>query len=125
MNKRLLSLLFLVLLTASSCSVYSVDSKDLTNEFYPPKNSTADIVFLENIDKPHTVIAQITVTTERRQRMQDVIHRMKREAAILGGDAITDIRSDATGEWKKLPAQTVIGNGYIRANFTANVVVFK
>lgn len=124
MVKRLLSLLFLVLLTAG-CSVYSVDSKDLTTEFYPPKNNISDVVFIENIDKPHTVIAEITVTTERRQRMQDVIHRMKREAAILGGDAITNIHSDATGEWKKLPAQTVIGNGYIRANFTADVIVFK
>ncbi len=50
---------------------------------------------------------------------------MKREAAILGADAITNIQSDATGAWKKLPAQEVVGNGYVRANFTATAIVFK
>lgn len=47
---------------------------------------------------------------------------MKREAAILGGDAITDIQSDATGTWKRLPIQKTIGNAYVRSNYTAEVV---
>ena len=115
---------FLTFLTAG-CSLYSVDSQNVSDEFYPSKSSANDVVYLESVDRPHDIIATVVVNTERRQGMDDVIAKMKREAAILGGDAITDIKTNASGTWKKLPAQKLIGNAYVRANFSAEVVVFK
>ena len=124
MIKRTLLFISLVILT-SACSIYTINSQDTTGEFYPPKNSPNDVAVLDTIDSPHIVIATITVTTERNQRLSDVIEKMKREAAVLGGDAITNIRTDATGTWKRLPAQKLVGNGYVLASFTASVIVFK
>ncbi|MBF0521724.1 MAG: hypothetical protein HQL24_01565 [Candidatus Omnitrophica bacterium] len=124
MTKKLLTLISLVFL-ASACSLYHVDSADVTTNYYPSKKSASDVVYLETVTEPHEIIGYVTVNTERRHTIEDVLDKIKREAAILGGDAITDIRTDATGEWKKLPAQKLIGNAYIRANFTAAVVVFK
>ena len=124
MIKRALLLISLISVT-SACSIYHVNSQDTTTEYYPPKNSANDVVYLETVDRPHEVIATITVNTERIQTMDGVLEKMKREAAILGADAITDIKTDATGTWKKLPAQKVIGNAYVRENFTAAAVIFK
>jgi len=124
--KQLLFQAVLVLFLASSCSVYHVTSTDTTEHYYPAKPSENDVVYLETIDKAHEIIGIITINGERKQRSMDyVIQKMKREAAILGGDAITDIKTDATGIWKKLPAQEALGNAYVRANFTTSVAVFK
>ena len=119
--------IFLITITFifSSCSLYHVDSKDITTNYYPSKNSINDVAYLESIDKPHEIIGLVTVNAERRQTLEEVMVKIKREAAILGGDIITDIKTDATGYWKRLPAQKFIGNGYIRASFTAVVAVFK
>ena len=114
----------LVGLTAG-CSIYKLDSEDITTDYYPSKKSPEEVVYLQSIDRAHEIIGYVTVTTERRQKIDDVIKKIKREAAVLGGDAITDIKSDSTGRWKKLPLQKMIGNAYVRANFTAAVVVFK
>ena len=124
MQKKFIIFISIAIL-ASGCSFYTVDSQNASEEFYPSKKSANDVVYLENVDKPHDVIGYVTVTTERNQHMNEVIEKMRHEAAILGADAITDIKTDATGVWKKLPAQKVIGNAYIRANFTATAVVFK
>jgi len=119
--------LFLFILTffTSACSVYHVTSDDTTGDVYPQKHSPQEILYLETVDRPFEIIGYVHVTTERRQQMSDVIERMKYEAAIIGGDAIVDITSDATGTWKKLPAQNFIKNGYVRANFSATVIIFK
>ena len=121
MVKKIVSLIALVLLT-SSCSIYHITSTSTTNDYYPAQE-TSDVVYLDRVDDTYTVIGTVTVNAERRQRLDDVIEKMKREAAILGGEAITDIQSDATGPWKRLPIQQTIGNAYVRANFTASVVV--
>ena len=117
-------LLGIVFLT-SSCSAYYVNSTEVSPEFYPSKKSAQEIVYIEKVDRPFEIVGYITVNAERSKRLQEVIENIKREAAILGADAITDIKSDASGNWKKLPAQHLIGNGYVRANFTATAVVFK
>ncbi len=109
----------------SGCTIYQIDSKDSTEEFYPPKRSIADVQYLEQIDQPYQEIGVVTVTTERRQTLEDVLPKLKQEAAILGGDAITDIQSDATGAWKKLKPKKLLGNAYIRTSYTAKVLVFK
>lgn len=111
--------------TLSACTLYHIDSKDITTNYYPSKQSINDVAYLESIDKPHEIIGLITVNAERRQTMEEVMVKIKREAAILGGDIITNIKTDATGYWKSLPAQNFIGNGYIRANFTAVVAIYK
>ncbi len=124
MTKKVLALITFVLLT-SSCSIYHINSVDSTEAFYPQK-SPDEVVYLNTVDQAHEVIGNVTINGERQQRsINDIIVKMKREAAILGGDAITDIQSDATGVWKKLPVQQTIGNAYVRANFTAKVIILK
>jgi len=120
-------ILFIILVTfvTSSCSVYSIDSQDVGKKYYPPKKTSDQIVYLKVVDQPYETIGQVVVNTERRQQMSDVLEKMKREAAILGADALTNIQTDATGVWKNLPAQEFIKNGYVRANFSATVIVFK
>ncbi len=122
--KKLTLLVFLTFIT-SACSIYHIDSQGVGTKYYPPKKSPTEIVYLERIDRPHETIGQVVVNTERRQQMNDVLEKMKREAAILGADALTNLQTDATGSWKNLPAQELIGNAYVRANFSATVVVFK
>ncbi len=109
----------------SACSFYKVDSRNTTEEYYPPKHSSADVVYLEKVSRPHALIGTVTVNAERNKPVTDVIEKMKQEAAIIGGDAITNIQTDGSGLWKKLPAQKLVGNAYVRANFTADVVVFE
>jgi len=122
---KLLTLTILIALLQSGCSVYKITSQDLTKEYYPPKNSISEVAFLEKVDRPHDVIGIVTVNTERRQSFDEILKKIKREAAILGADAVTNIQSDATGKWKQLPAQKFIGNGYIRANYSANIVAYR
>ncbi len=124
MSKNVIFLIMFVFL-ASGCSIMSVDSKEMTENFYPSKPSKDVVVYLEEVNQPHKIIATVTVNTERNQRVSDVIEKMKYEAAILGGDAITDLRTDAGGIWKKLPVQKLVSNGYVRARFTASVVIFQ
>lgn len=124
MIKKILILIFLVYLT-SGCSVYHINSEDISSNYYPSKKTAKEIIYVENIDKPHEIIGFVTVNTERRQSISAVIEKMKRESAILGGDIITDIKTNATGTWKKLPAQQVIGNAYVRADFTATIAILK
>ncbi len=118
-------ILFFSILLISACSLYKVDSRNTTEEYYPPKHSSADVVYLEEVNRPHTAIGTVTVNAERNKPLTDVIEKMKSEAAIIGGDAITNIQTDGSGLWKKLPAQKLVGNAYVRANFTADVVMFQ
>ncbi|MCA9400460.1 MAG: hypothetical protein KC713_02450 [Candidatus Omnitrophica bacterium] len=124
MKKHILPLIAVVFLFAG-CSLYHVNSEDISADYYPSKNSPEEILYIENVKEPHEVIAYVNVNAERRQKISEVIDKMKREAAILGGDAITAVKTDATGTWKSLPAQEVIGNAYVRANFKASVIKFK
>ncbi len=115
----------LIWVMLSGCSVYYIHSKDISLDYHPSKKTAADVVYIEKPNRPYKVIGYVTINTERRHRISEIIDKMKREAAIMGGDAITDIKTDATGAWKRLPAQHIIGNAYIRANFTAKVIIFN
>ena len=124
MIKKILTLVTFVLLT-SSCSLYHINSIDSSDTYYPT-TSADEVVYMEEVDGDYSIIGTVTINAERKQRnIDDVIVKMKREAAILGGEAITDIQSDATGVWKRLPVQQTIGNAYVRANYTASVIVFE
>ncbi len=121
------SILFLitaaVLLTG--CSIYKIDSVDSTLDFYPPKNSINDVQYLEKVDTPFVQIGVVTVTAERRQSLDEIIPKLKQEAAILGGDVITDIQTDASGSWQAVKDIELLKNAYIRAQFSAKVLVLK
>jgi len=123
--KKTILLLIACIFSTSACSLYHISSEDITTNYYPSKQRANDVLLLEDVDRPHEVIGTVIVNAERRQYLSEVIWKMKREAAILGGDAITDIKTDATGAWKELPAQAIIGNGYVRTNFSATIIVFK
>ncbi|MBP9853849.1 MAG: hypothetical protein KBD53_03150 [Candidatus Omnitrophica bacterium] len=125
MRKTHLFLFLILTVVTSGCSLYKVSSEDTTLNFYPSKATTKDIEYIQEMTTPYEVIGYVTVNAERRQSMNEVVERMKREAAILGGDAVINIESDATGEWKKLPAQQFVGNAYVRANFKGAIVVLK
>jgi hypothetical protein len=118
-------LLFLSMVALTGCTVYQIDSRDTSQDYYPPKTSIEEVQYLEKIDRPYDQIGTVTVTTERRQNLSDALPKLKQEAAILGGDAITDIQSDATENWKKIKPQKLLGNAYIRTTYTAKVIVFK
>jgi hypothetical protein len=110
----------------TGCSLYRISSEEAGDNLYQSRNSANDVVYVEDLgDKAYEVIGTVIVNAERRQSMDEVIQKIKREAAVMGGDAVTDIHTDASGAWKKLPAQALIGNAYVRANFSAKVVVFK
>jgi len=122
---KLTLLLFSLVIAMSACSIYHVRSEDITTDYHPSKSSIKDVSLLENVTQPHEVIGYITVNAERSQNMNEIIERIKYEAAVLGADAVTNIKSDASGTWKKLPVQKFIGNGYVRANFSATAIVLK
>ena len=124
MKRTLLSLLLLTGFL-SGCSMYTIDSKDTTLDFYPPKKSIDEVQYLETVDRPYEEIGIVTVTAERRQTLEDVLPKLKQEAAILGGDAITDIKADDNGSWKSIKLQKIFGNGYIRTRYTSKVLVLK
>jgi hypothetical protein len=124
MKRILFSLLFLVI-SSSGCTIYQIDSKDTSQDYYVPKTSIDDVAYIEKVDKPYTEIAMVTVTTERRQTLADILPKLKQEAGMLGADAITDVQGDATDFWKALPQQKIIGNGYIRSTYTAKAIVWK
>lgn len=124
MNKKFLFFAFTMVLI-SACSLYNIDSEEVADNFYPSKESALGIEYADYVSRPYEVVGFVTVNSERNQKMDDIIAKMKREAAVLGGDAITNITSNATGSWKKVPPQKMLGNAYIRANYTATVIVYQ
>ena len=122
--KKFIFLIFFVFLT-SGCSIYHINSEEVSTNFYPSKESADNVEYVENVTNPYEAIGTVTVNTERNRPMEEVIEKMKREAAILGGDAITNITTDKSGFWKRVPPHKLLGNAYIRSNFTATVVVYK
>ncbi len=109
----------------AGCTVYQIDSKDTSQEYYAPKTSIDQVAYVEKVDKPYTEIATVTVTTERRRPIEEVLPKLKQEAGMLGADAITDVQGDATELWKKLKPQKLLGNAYIRTTYTARAIVWK
>lgn len=122
--QRLIFLIGLAVLIAV-CSLYRIDSKDTTLDYFSPKSSASAVRYLETVAAPHIIIAQVIVNAERSQQMSEIIEKMKQEAAILGGDAVTNIQANpGTGKWAKIKPK-LFENANIRANFIADVIVFK
>ena len=124
MMKRILLLVCIIAFTCA-CSIYHINSEEVTTNFHPPKESSSEVAHLENVSQAYEIVGFITVNSERNKTMEQIFAEMKREAAVLGGDAIIDIKSDATGSWKKIPPQKLLGNAYVRANFTGTIIAFE
>jgi len=121
--KKMICFVFCLAIVSTGCSIYRIDSEDLPNNTYPAKPSAAAVEYIPNIGKlPHEIIGYAIVQAERSQPFEEISLRLRHEAARLGGDAITNIETDSTGFWKKLPAQKIIGNAYVRAKFRATVI---
>ena len=116
--------LFLAIFT-SGCTVYQIDSKDTSTDYYVPKTNIDQVDYIEKVDKPYVEIATVTVTTERNQTLKDILPKLKQEAGMLGADAITDVQNDATPLWKKYAPQKLLGKAYIRTIYTAQAIVWK
>ena len=117
--------IFILAFALTGCTIYQIDSKDTSQDFYAPKTDISQVEYIENVDKPFEQIGEVYVTTERRHSLEDILPKLKQEAAVLGGDAITDIKTNSTGIWKKIKLQKLLGNAYIRATYSAKVIVFK
>ena len=100
MKKNTLSFLFVFTLIFAGCSLYSINFEDVNDVSHPAKSSPMDVIYLEKMDRSGDVIGYVTVNTERRTPLKEVIEKLKPQAALLGGDAITNIESDASGFWK-------------------------
>ena len=123
--KRILVLISFAL-CFSSCSFYRIDSETAGAQYYPPKASADQVTYVFEVTEPHEVIGTVTVNTERMQPLSEVIEKMKSEAALLGADAITNIRTNGgTGRWAKIKPQKLFGNANIRSNFIADAIVFQ
>ena len=108
-----------------ACSLYQLDSEMTTFNYHPAKISKDEVAYLENVNRPYEVIGRITVNAERNQKMNNIMDKLKYEAAVLGGDAITNLQTNAgTGKWARIKPKKLFGNANIRTNFIADVIVF-
>jgi len=123
--KHTLFTLFLLTIFSSGCTVYQIESNDTSQDFYIPKTSIDQVTYIEQVDKPYTEIGTVTVITERRQKIEEVLPKLKQEAGVLGADAITDLQNSASDFWKSLPPQKLLSNAYIRTTYTAKAIVWK
>jgi hypothetical protein len=124
MKRTIFSLLFSAFIF-SGCTVYQINSKDTSQDYYAPKTSVDDVAYVENVDKPFTEIGTVTVTTERVQTLEDILPKLKQEAGMLGADAITDIQNGATDFWKTYARPKILNNAYIRTTYSAKAIVWK
>ena len=124
--KRYLIFLLGILFFTTACSLYQIDSESTSFDYYPSKSSKNDVVYLETVNQPFKIISHVTVNAERNQTKENVMDRLKHEAAVLGGDAITHITTNAgTGKWAKMKPKKLFGNANVRENYVADVIVFE
>ncbi|NLE64347.1 MAG: hypothetical protein GX606_00285 [Elusimicrobia bacterium] len=110
---RRIPLLVLLVVVLSGCSVYRVSSRDTSLAFHPPKTSGDQVLYFEKIDRPYEMIGVVSVSAERDRSRDFILEQMRREAAIMGADAITGVReSDSSGP---------LG---LRVKYQADMVVF-
>ena len=103
--------LMVAALMNAGCSVYHVDSEDTTLDFYPPKNSVEKVLYLEKVERPCEVIGMVNVTVDKGRPFDEVVTKMRSEAAVLGGDAVTAVRPEPDGP--------------LRIKYTGRIVAFK
>ncbi len=119
-------LLFTMVGFCFGCSLYQIESDSVTfGRLESAKKSARDIQYLETVSKPHTVIGTIKVNSERNQKFEAVLEKLKTEAAVLGADAITNIQTNTgTGTWARIKPKNLMGNANIRLNYVADAIIF-
>lgn len=114
------AIIFVASLILSSCSFYQVRSQDDSGfSLAEPKKSFMDVEYVSETKKPHQVIGTLRVNTERNRGMEDVIRKMKMEAAVLGGDAVTEVMPDPEAAKKKE------SNARMRVDYVGKVIVYQ
>ncbi len=110
------SFLFIaLLLLCSGCTFYAVDAQEILFNASNQEENIDSIQYLEKITVPFEVIGHVTVNTERRNSMEEVIEKMKHQVMILGGDAITNIiQTDKPSSFT-----------HVRTIYTGTVIIFK
>ncbi len=114
--KKLNLMMLMLLLISSGCTFYGVDAQEIVMApFGQNKQTDLEIQYLETVTVPYEVIGHVTVNTERRNSIEEVIEKMKRQVSMLGGDAVTNIiQTD-----KPSPI------AHVRTVYTGTVIVFK
>lgn len=113
MKIKLLGLLAVSSMVAG-CTFYNVNG-EVIHYTARPDRTEHEVQYLETVNVPYDVVGHVSVYTERRNSLEDVADKMKRQAAMLGGDAIINITVNE-------PAGTFTS---IRTTFTGTVIVFK
>lgn len=121
MAKFLKSLFLIGLL--SGCSLYQITSDETSLDYYPPKSSGDQVLYLKEVPHPYKVIGSVKINAERNQRKEEIIERLKREAAAIGGDAIINVSTLSKGT-PKTKLNQILENARLRESYTADVVVF-
>ena len=117
--------LFCLIALLSGCSLYRITSDETSSDNYPPKPSSNEILYLKAVPQPYKVIGTVKINTERNQKKEEIIEKLKHEAAAMGGDAITNISvMDDAGASKNKLAQ-MLENARLRESYQADVVVFR
>lgn len=75
----------------AGCTFYRVDGDEIAYFAKHPKGNQKDIKYLETVTVPYEVIGTVEVSTERRNSIEEVVEKMQRQIAVLGGDAVTNI----------------------------------
>lgn len=112
-----ISLFFL----ATGCSFYQITSEETTFDSYSPKTSSTEVTYYEDIFSHHKVIGYVSVNVEKIQKKEEILSKLKEEAAKMGGDAITNIRVSHPENKNKF--FNIFKNAKIRETYTADVVV--
>ena len=107
------------------CSLYHITSNQTAFDYYPQKSSSQDVLYLETISQPHKVIGHVTVITQRSQKKEEVLEQLKHQAAMLGGDAITNITAVDGPKGGGKSKFHLFDNAYLHENYSADVVVFE
>ncbi|HLD70073.1 MAG TPA: hypothetical protein VJA17_04835 [Candidatus Omnitrophota bacterium] len=118
--------LFSLIALLSGCSLYQITSDETTSSDHPPKSSGSQVVYLKELPQSslYKIVGYVTVNTERNQKEKEVIEKLKHEAAVMGGDAITNITlTDDAGASKNKFTQ-FLKNARLRQSYRADVVVF-
>ena len=114
--KKINLLIFVLMLAVSSCTFYKVDTQEIIiSPHRQSKQANSQIQYLETITVPYDVVGHVTVNTERRNSMEEVIEKMKHQASLIGGDAFTNI--------VQIDKPSAIA--HVRTVYTATVVIFK
>ena len=113
-----------LLILLSGCSFYQISSEETNLDYYPPKSSISGVAYLKEVSRPHKLIGVVKVTAERNQKKDEVIEKLKQEAAAIGGDAITNV-AIVDDKKPKNKLANLFANARIRETTRADVVVFE